>query len=108
MSSGSPDYLDAVHLKTSGNMGDGHPSVFKNQMIYDTYPDRSGMKHLYLFDFEKKKQIELGSFYEPLKFYQESRCDLHPRFSKDGTRVFFYSVHTGKRKLYYIQLEEVK
>lgn len=93
-------YLD------SNRMGDGHPSVFGNQMIFDTYPDRSGMKHLYLFDIEKKKQIELGRFYEPLKYYEESRCDLHPRFSKNGKKVFFDSVHTGKRRLYYIDLEE--
>jgi len=61
-----------------------------------------------LFDLEKKEMQKLGSFYEPLKYYEESRCDLHPRFSRDGNKVFFDSVHIGKRKLCYINLEETQ
>jgi len=88
--------------------GDGHPHIFGKQMIFDTYPNRSRMKKLFLYDFESKKLKQLGSFLEPLKYHGETRCDLHPRFSKDGRKVFFDSVHTGKRRLYYIDLEEGK
>lgn len=88
--------------------GDGHPHVFKNQMVFDTYPNRSRMKALFLYDFDSQKLTQLGAFLEPLKYFGESRCDLHPRFSKDGTKVFFDSVHSGKRRLYFIDLEEVQ
>jgi len=100
--------IQKLDLKTPVNIGDGHPSIYENKMIFDTYPDRRGMKHLYLYSFTKEKLIELGAFYEPLKYYEETRCDLHPRFSKDGKKVFFDSVHSGKRRLYYIDLEENK
>lgn len=88
--------------------GDGHPHTFGKQMIFDTYPDRSRMKKLILYDFESKELKQLGAFLEPLKYFGETRCDLHPRFSMDGKKVFLDSVHTGKRRLYYINLEEVE
>jgi hypothetical protein len=84
--------------------GDGHPTVLKNRMIFDTYPDKSRMKSLFLFDIGTGKLSLLGQFLEPLKFYGQTRCDLHPKWSFDGKRIFFDSVHTGKRKLYFIDL----
>jgi hypothetical protein len=90
------------------SFGDGHPHTFGKYLIFDTYPNRSRMKELFLFDFETQKLKQLGAFLEPLKYHGETRCDLHPRFSKDGKKVFFDSVHKGKRRLCYIDLEEVE
>ncbi|HAQ60678.1 TPA: glycosyl transferase [Candidatus Delongbacteria bacterium] len=82
--------------------GDGHPSFFGNNMLFDSYPDRSRMQHLYIFDVEKDEVKEIGCFLSPLKFFGATRCDLHPRWSSDGKSIYFDSTHEGKRKLYKI------
>jgi len=84
--------------------GDGHPSVYGSNILFDTYPNKSRMKHLLLFDVNSNELKELGEFYESFDFYAETRCDLHPRFSFDGKKVFFDSVHEGKRGLYMLEL----
>jgi Tol biopolymer transport system component len=84
--------------------GDGHPSVYGNNILFDTYPNKSRMKKLLLFDVSSSELRELGEFYESFDFYAETRCDLHPRFSFDGKKVFFDSVHEGKRGLYMLEL----
>jgi hypothetical protein len=87
------------------SFGDGHPSVFRKNILFDTYPDKSRMKNLFLYDIAAHNLIKLGEFKESFKYYAETRCDLHPRLSGDGKKVFFDSVHTGKRYLYYMNLE---
>jgi hypothetical protein len=86
--------------------GDGHPSVFGNNMLFDSYPDRSRMQHLYIYDMIKDEVEEIGSFLSPLKFFGSNRCDLHPRWSPSGRSLYFDSVHNGKRSLYKIGIED--
>lgn len=84
--------------------GDGHPHCYGSKIIFDTYPDKSRMKSLYLFDYKTSQLEQLGEFAESFNYYGETRCDLHPRFSFDGKKVFFDSVHEGKRHLYMMEL----
>lgn len=78
--------------------GDGHPHCLRNQVLFDTYPDSTRMKHLYLFDIENEELQEVGSFYEPLGYENQCRCDLHPRIISD--KLFSVdSTHSGRRDL---------
>ena len=85
-------------------LGDGHPSVYKDNILFDTYPDKSRMKNLFIYNNATKELEKLGEFMESFDFYAETRCDLHPRFSFDGNQVFFDSVHSGKRQLYMMEI----
>ncbi len=86
--------------------GDGHPSIFKDKIIFDSYPDRSNMQHLFCLNKKTKKFVHLGEFFHSTKFFAENRCDLHPRIANFGKKVYFDSVFSGKRQLYTIFLEE--
>jgi Tol biopolymer transport system component len=89
---------------TLDSMGDGHPHAHGNWFITDTYPDKSRMQHLMRASLIDGQVEELGQFFQDLKFGGETRCDLHPRVSPDGTKVFFDSVFNGKRKLCMLDL----
>lgn len=84
--------------------GDGHPHIHGSKVVFDTYPNKARMKKLFLYDLDDGALEELGEFFEGFKFYAETRCDLHPRFSPNGKQVFFDSVHNGRRELYAISL----
>lgn len=86
-------------------MGDGHPHVHGDWFITDTYPDKSRMQHLMKANFASGEVEELGQFFQDFRFGGETRCDLHPRISPDGNKVFFDSVWNGKRKLYMLDLQ---
>jgi hypothetical protein len=86
------------------DFNDGHPSIINNRMIFDTYPDRSGMKHLYIYNILADEVIEIGEFNESLKYFNETRCDLHPKWNLNGEKIFIDSVHEGNRKLYEINI----
>lgn len=84
---------------TSLHLGDGHPSCKGDWIVVDTYPDKSRMQHLFLYNYKKEKIIHLLELYQSTKYMGECRCDLHPRFSMDGKRVFFDTVYDGRRGL---------
>lgn len=46
------------------------------------------MQHLYLYHIKTCELFPLLELYHGLKYTGECRCDLHPRFSKDGRYVF--------------------
>ena len=97
---------------------DGHCSFSPDGkwMITDTYPNKSHYRRLILYNFEKKKKIEIGRFYSlPEKKYftldnwdwSNLRCDLHPRWNRDGTKICIDSVHEGTRQMYIINVENI-
>lgn len=82
------------------SLGDGHPSFKNGKLLIDSYPNRSRMKNMYLYDYHRDSTVLIGEFYESLNYYGQTRCDLHPRFNFSGDKIYIDSVHTGKRKLY--------
>lgn len=86
---------------------DGHPSVSPSgeYLLTDTYPDRARMSHLYLYKFETDELMEIGQFWQPLRYRGEMRIDLHPKWGNSHRTIFFESGHSGKRKLYKAELK---
>jgi hypothetical protein len=84
--------------------GDGHPHVYGDWFVTDTYPDKARMQHLLLCNWKTGEVKEIGEFFHGFEFQGECRCDLHPRFSPDGRAVYFDSVFSHKRQLYRMEL----
>ena len=80
---------------------DGHPqySPDRRWILTDTYPDRSRVQHLALYDTHAGRRYDLARLRSPFKYRGELRCDLHPRWNRAGTMVCFDSSHTGERSL---------
>ncbi|MGR5094953.1 glycosyl transferase [Vibrio maritimus] len=88
--------------------GDGHPSLCGDYIVTDTYPNKSRMQSLYLSKKNSPIEMKIGEFFHGFDFSGETRCDLHPRFSKDGNIIFFDSVFSGKRQLCYVDIGTIK
>lgn len=88
--------------------GDGHPHIYENIFVTDIYPDKSRTQTLIYGDLNKKKHMVLSHLHNSLKYNGESRCDLHPRLSYDGSKVFFDTVNDGKRQLNMMELNSIE
>jgi hypothetical protein len=88
---------------------DGHVSFSPDRrwVLNDTYPDRYDMRTLMLFRWADSERIDLARLRSPKsRWWGEIRCDLHPRWSRNGTRVCIDSVHTGERQMYVADVGE--
>ncbi len=100
------EYKECVSLTNLGN-GDGHPSVHGEWITIDTYPDKSRLQHLYLYNMVTDKVYKLLEVFQGIKYQGQSRCDLHPRFSPDGKRIYFDTVFEGNRRLAYVDISSL-
>ncbi|MGH8857850.1 MAG: hypothetical protein ACREXG_07460 [Polaromonas sp.] len=77
----------------------------KRWLLSDTYPDpKTHERILFLFDMKTGRRHDLGSFYATPELKKENRCDLHPRWSRDGRQVCIDSVHESERQMYIIDV----
>lgn len=83
---------------------DGHPSYSpdKKMIVTDCYPDKKRISKLYLCQNEKIKVI--AEVFSPFKFDNEFRCDLHPRWNRQGNKICFDAVFEGKRGMYEVKI----
>ena len=74
---------------------DGHPSYSPDGklVLTDTYPDRRRMASIKILNDDFN--IVIAKVFAPFKYDNDTRCDLHPRWSRDGKKVYFDSVHGG-------------
>jgi hypothetical protein len=81
---------------------DGHCSFSPDGrwLLTDTYPRTEPYRTLILFNLETGTRIDVGQFYSPPEVTGELRCDLHPRWSRDGKQISFDSAHEGHRQVY--------
>ncbi len=94
-----------VPINALSKMKDGHLSIKNNKILFDTYPNRKRMKNLFIYDMKENTLDNVGSFFESLKFYEETRCDLHPRWNFDGTTIAIDSVHDDNKRYLYLLRE---
>ncbi|WP_350342385.1 hypothetical protein PRVXT_001616 [Proteinivorax tanatarense] len=87
-------------------ISDGHPSYSPNRnfIVTDTYPNRSRVASIYLIKEEKVKT--LAKVFAPFKYDNDFRCDLHPRWSRNGLKICFDSTHMGERGLFVIEVDK--
>lgn len=76
-------------------------------ILDDTYPDKERMQNLMLYRPADGKLVKLGRFYLDQEWRGEFRCDLHPRWSRDGNSVVIDSMHTGKRQMYLLDVSGI-
>jgi Glycosyl hydrolases family 2, TIM barrel domain/Glycosyl hydrolases family 2, sugar binding domain/Glycosyl hydrolases family 2/Beta galactosidase small chain len=105
------DKSDKIEIIGDGILTqNGHMTYSPNGkwLLTDTYPSRKDrMQTLMLYRPRDKKMVVLGKFLEPRKFGGEWRCDLHPSWNRDGTKVVMESTHSGQRQLYLLDVSKV-
>lgn len=105
---------DAGEVEVIGNgilTENGHMTyspVNTRWLLSDTYPDaQTNERVLFLFDVANGVRHDLGSFYTDPDLGKENRCDLHPRWRRDGRQVCIDSVHQFERQMYIIDVSRL-
>jgi hypothetical protein len=87
--------------------GDGHCSYSPDGrwMLTDTYPDKDGYQDLMLYDGTER--ITVMRQYCPVTGPIDARCDMHPRWSPDGSLVAVDSMAGGLRKMLVLDVSRI-
>ncbi len=86
---------------------DGHCSYSPDRkwILTDSYPNKEHKQRLILFRPADNHRIEIGQFYQPPELlHQPYRCDLHPRWNRDGSAVCIDSTHENTRQMYVVDV----
>jgi len=89
---------------------DGHCTFSSDGrwVLNDTYPDEHGKRTLMLVRATDEHRIDIARLHSPKeRWWGEIRCDLHPRWSRDGRRVCIDSVHDGTRQMYVLSVAKI-
>ena len=89
---------------------DGHCSFSPDGrwVLNDTYPDSHQKRTLMLVRSSDAHRVDIARLLSPKsRWWGEIRCDLHPRWSRDGRRVCIDSVHDGSRQMYVIDVSRL-
>ncbi len=89
---------------------DGHCSYSPDRrwILNDTYPDRDRLQHLMVIRSSDRSVFEVGAFYLAPELRGPFRCDLHPRWNRDGTKVCIDSAHIDKtRQMYVVDVSDI-
>ncbi len=88
---------------------DGHCSYSPDRkwILNDTYPDKKRLQWLMLFNPKTGRRYDLNQFHLPPMLTGPFRCDLHPRWNRDGTQVCIDSGHGETRQVYVLDVNEI-
>jgi hypothetical protein len=101
------DAQSSVEVAKGILTSDGHCTVSPDRkwILTDGYTDSNNRLPLYLWNLEHERAVELGRYETPKHLDGPLRVDLHPRFSRDGTRVCIDSAMSGRRNMYVLDLK---
>ena len=86
---------------------DGHPSYCptdRSLVVFDTYPDRARMQEVRIARDDADEVRCVARVFAPFRYDNDTRCDLHPRWSRDGSKICFDACFEGHRGLYVVNL----
>jgi|ETNmetMinimDraft_26_1059896.scaffolds.fasta_scaffold57680_2 hypothetical protein len=89
---------------------DGHCTFSPDRrwVLADCYPNRSEpYRVVYLYDPAENRRVDIARVYSPPELKSEIRCDLHPRWNRDGTEVCLDSAHEGDRQMYVVDVSGI-
>ncbi len=87
---------------------DGHPSYSPTDsevVVFDTYPNRARVQEVKIAKDTDAEPTTIAKVYAPFKYDNDTRCDLHPRWRRDGKEICFDAVFEGRRGLYIVPIE---
>lgn len=87
---------------------DGHPSYSPDRLLIvtDSYPSRSRMQEIKILKETEEEGTVIAKVFAPFKYDNDTRCDLHPRWSRDGKKICFDGCFEGHRELYVVRVKE--
>ena len=78
-----------------------------NWILADQRPPQVSGGSLRLLNMKERRCFHIGNFPGLPQLKGPLRCDLHPRWSPDGSRVCIDSTHEGSRQVYVIDVDEI-
>jgi len=100
--SGEEDIIGAEDLT-----GNGHFSqcpVNPDWMVSDTYPDQNGNHPLFLYQLSTETRLQVAHFRHDPEISGDTRCDLHPRWSRDGRTIGVDCSMNHDRQMYLVDV----
>ena len=83
---------------------DGHCTFSPDgsRVVTDTYPNRKRLASVYVCAEEGDRAQRVARVFSPLRYHENCRCDLHPRWNRRGDAICIDSAHEGRRGVYMI------
>lgn len=80
---------------------DGHPSYSNNHnmILTDSYPNLRRYQYLFMFDIATRELYKIDKLWSPFRYFNDERCDLHPRWSYDNRYICVDNTSSGYRSL---------
>lgn len=89
---------------TTAHPKNGHPTSYGDWIVVDSYPNLARMQELHAYNKITKKIIKLAEFFHDINHKNYNRCDLHPRFTENGSAIYIDTLYSGLRQLCKLKL----